>query len=297
MNATGGSSPRTSVRTFRAEAADDGQPLERVLMRRLRLSRRGARRLLDTRRVFVNGRRVWIAHHRVRAGDHIETPAVVAPFGAVPIRVLYEDEELLVVDKPAGIVTTGEEGVEGRLQRERGEPELRAVHRLDRDTTGCLLLARSAAARERLVEDFRAGRVRKRYRAIAIGRWPAEETEIRRPIEGRSALTRVRVIAANAMASHLVLEIETGRTHQIRRHLAGRGHPVAGDPLYSAGVSVGPELRAVPRPMLHAEHLELPGASGRRVAASAPLPADFLEVLRLLGLFGRPGPTGGARAE
>ncbi len=289
VSATGTTAGGSSLRAFRAAAADDGRPIERVLMRRLDLSRRAARRLLDTRRVFVNGRRVWIAHHVVHDGDRIEAPTDVgrAETAAIPIR--FENDELVVADKPVGIVTTGEDGLEGRLRRERAEPGLAAVHRLDRDTTGCLLLARTAAGLERMIGEFRAGRVRKAYRAIVIGRWPAERREIRRPIEGLTAVTRVRLVAASDGASHLEVEIETGRTHQIRRHLAGAGHPVAGDPLYGAGVIVGPELRAVPRQMLHAERIEFPDAQGRRVAVTAPLPADFRATLRRLGLAAHRG--------
>ncbi len=272
------------VRAFSADASDDGQPIERVLMRRLDLSRRAARRLLDTRRVFVNGRRVWIAHHPVRDGDRIETPTEPSRPDVRPIPILYQDADLLVVDKPAARVTTGDEGVEGWLRRQRGEPELCAVHRLDRDTTGCLLIARTAAARDRMVSEFRAGRVHKRYRAIVIGRWTSPRAEIRTPLEGKPAITRVRLISATDTASHLELEIETGRTHQIRRHLAAAGHPVAGDPLYGGGRLIGPELRAVPRQMLHAEQLQFSGCSGQSVKVVAPLPADFRATLHRLGL-------------
>lgn len=256
-------------------------------MRWLNLSRRAARRLLDTRRVFVNGRRVWIAHHRIQDGDRIEVPVDTgeAPLASIPI--LYEDAELLVVNKPAGLVTTGEVGVEGRLRRERAEADLIAVHRLDRGTTGCLLIARSRAARERMVDEFRAGRVRKWYRAIAIGRWEAARTEIRTPLEGQTAITRVRRMAATQRASLLHIEIATGRTHQIRRHLMGLGHPVAGDPVYGAGVLVEAELRVIPRPMLHAERIEFVNAEGRTVEVTAPLPSDFCTAVQSLGLARR----------
>ncbi len=284
VSATGTTEGGSNLRAFRADPADDGRPIERVLMRRLDLSRRAARRLLDTRRVFVNGRRVWIAHHVVRDGDRIETPNDAGRSEAASIPILFEDDELIVADKPAGVVTTGEDGVEGRLRRERDEPGLAAVHRLDRDTTGCLLLARTAAGLERMIGEFRAGRVHKWYRAIVIGRWPVERREIRRPIEGLTAVTRVRLVAATDLASHLEVEIETGRTHQIRRHLAGVGHPVVGDPLYGAGVIVGPGLRAVPRQMLHAERIEFADVHGRRVSVTSPLPVDFRATLRRLGL-------------
>ncbi len=270
---------------------EDGRTLEVVLGERLRLSRRGARRLLDARCVFVNDRRVWMARHRLEAGDRIEVQvSAVAPPGhgpapeSVPLQVLFEDGRVLVADKPSGILSNGEGSVESAMQARRRDPSIRAVHRLDRDTTGCLLLARSDAVFDEAVEWFRAGRVRKVYEAIAVGRVGRDLREVSSPIDGQSAVTRVTVLDATDEASHLRLVIETGRTHQIRRHLEERGHPIAGDKAYGTSRRAGERMRMIPRQMLHAAELAFPGADGTAVVVRSPLPPDFRGALKRLGL-------------
>jgi len=270
---------------------EDGRTLEVVIGERLRLSRRAARRLLDARCVFVNDRRVWMARHRVDAGDRIEVhaaalpqaPVDVAP-GRSPLRVLFEDARAIVVDKPAGLLSNGEDSAEEAMRMRRKDPAIRAAHRLDRDTTGCLLLARSDAVFDEAVEWFRAGRVRKIYEAIATGRVGRDLRGITRPIDGQTAVTRVTVLDANDEASHLRLAIETGRTHQIRRHLEGEGHPIAGDKTYGTSRRAGDRLRSIPRQMLHAAEIAFPAPGSGVVSVRAPLPADFRDALQRLRL-------------
>ena len=264
-------------------------PLLAFLAEAFGCSGRAAKRWLDARRVLVNGRRVWMARHPLQPGDRVEMHDAPAPGREAPLPVLYEDPDVLVVDKPAGLLSNGSRSVESRLRTLRGEPALTAAHRLDRDTTGCLLFARSDAAREALINAFRAGRVEKDYEALVAGRADRLPREILRPIEGRSARTRVRVLRAGHRASRLRLRIDTGRTHQIRRHLVDEGCPVLGDRAYGTARSLPPDLRAVPRPMLHALRLAFPHpVTGVRVEAEAPLPADFRDWLARLGLD-RPG--------
>jgi 23S rRNA pseudouridine1911/1915/1917 synthase len=270
---------------------EDGRTLEVVLGERMRLSRRGARRLLDARCVFVNDRRVWMARHRLDAGDRIEVhassamaPAHAPAPEAVPLQVLFEDGRVLVVDKPSGLVSNGEESAESAMRARRRDPSIRAVHRLDRDTTGCLLLARSDAVFDEAVEWFRAGRVHKVYEAIAVGRVGRDLREVASPIDGQSAVTRVSVVDATDEASHLRLVIETGRTHQIRRHLEERGHPIAGDKAYGTSRRAGERMRGLPRQMLHAAELSFPGAGGADIVVRSSLPADFRDALKRLGL-------------
>ncbi len=250
-------------------------------------SGKAAKRRLDARCVFVNGRRVWMARHALQPGDRVEVhaPAAAAPAAADAPRVLFEDGDLLIVDKPAGMLSNGPASLEARLRRARGEPRLSAAHRLDRDTTGCLLLARSASVREALVAAFRAGRVEKDYEAIVVGRVARLPRQIARPIEGRPARTRVRAVVPGPGASRVRVCIDTGRTHQIRRHLLAEGYPILGDRAYGTAQALPAELRAVPRPMLHAARIALPHpVTGLRVEARAPLPADFREWLARLGL-------------
>jgi 23S rRNA pseudouridine1911/1915/1917 synthase len=183
------------------------------------------------------------------------------------------------------LLSTGEEGAEGRLRAQTGNSAVAAVHRLDRDTSGCLLLARDAAAAAAAIAGFEGQAVRKMYHALVVGRvQPAEQT-VRLPLEGRPAITHLKVLDANAQASHLLVRIETGRTHQIRKHLAALRHPVLGDRAYGARRALAPLLRTVERHMLHASALEWRDPyGGAWQRAQAPLPADFKAWLRRLRL-------------
>jgi 23S rRNA pseudouridine1911/1915/1917 synthase len=266
-------------------AAEDGVSVQELLSRRLRLSRRAAKALLDARAVWVNRQRVWMTRHALRRGDIVEAPA--APSAAPPphLRVLVEDARYLFVDKPAGLLAVGEGSAEEVLRGQLGAPGMRAVHRLDRDTSGCLLFARDAAAFEAAVALFRTRRVVKVYHAVCLGRVTARASTIRLPVEGEPAVTHLRLLSARDEASYVALRIETGRTHQIRLHLASVRHPVLGDRQYGPKFLRDERLRDVPRQMLHATDLELPHPLGSgRLRAHSPLPADFRRCLRVFGL-------------
>lgn len=287
--------------------AGPGTPagLLEFLVERLGGSRRAAKRWLDERVVFVNGRRVWMAKHPLRPGDRVEIaagaagasgpgaasrrpagPARPAPRPAAAIPVLAEEADFLVVDKPAGLLSNEDpDSVEGRLRRERREPGLTAVHRLDRDTSGCFLLARSAAGAVALGALFRRHQVHKVYRAIVVGRWPGEVTRVDQPVEGRPACSHFRLRSWSRDASELEVEIETGRTHQIRRHAWSVGCPVAGDRQYGGSMALPELFRGVPRQLLHAWKVAFePPAGGRPVRVTCPLPADYRDWLRRLEL-------------
>lgn len=268
----------------------DEEELIAFLSARLGASRRAAKRILDERGVFVNGRRVWMARHRLRPGDEVDVRAGSRPDPERGPVVLLETSGALVVDKPAGRLSNeGEGSVESLMRVSRCEPGLCAVHRLDRDTSGCLWLARSEADREAAVELFRGMRVRKVYEAIVLGRYPREREVLDQPIDGQEARTRVERIAANERASRLRLTLETGRTHQIRKHLLAAGYPIAGDRSYGTSRPLDRDFRNLPRQMLHALELEAALADGTPLRARAPLPEDFRSALRILGLESGPG--------
>jgi RluA family pseudouridine synthase len=276
--------------TTLAVTSPAGETLQDFLASRLALSRNKAKALIDSRSVLVNRRRVWMARHMVRRGDVVEVMAQPAAASAAKpaIPVLTETADFLVVNKPAGLLANGPGSVEATLRSERGEPEIRAAHRLDRDTSGCLLIARSAAAFDSAVAAFRERDVGKAYRAIAAGRMERGSRDIAFPLDGLAARTRISVISSAREASYLAVEIETGRTHQIRRHLAMVGHPVLGDRQHWTQRAVSDMQVSVARQMLHAHELLFPIPAGDRVLhAVAPLPADFVECLRRFGLRDR----------
>jgi len=281
--------PLHEQRILVVSAPDTAHTLQDFISTRMSLSRRAAKSLIDTRAVWVNRKRVWMAHHALRPGDHVLVPVyadtvhrVVAP----KLRVLVSDVDYLVIDKPAGVMSVGEDSVENRVRVQEGEPALRAVHRLDRDTTGCLLFARRPEAFAAAVAEFKKRHVRKAYNAIVSGRYAQKISTIHEDLDGARAVTHIRLLQVSDAASYLSLRIETGRTHQIRKHLAAIRHPILGDREYGPKFAMDPRIVAIPRQMLHAAEIELPHPlkRGETFRAHSPLPADFRRCLRTFKL-------------
>lgn len=272
--------------SLRVSRSEEGDTLVRFLARKLDISAKKAKGLLDQRVVFVNSRRVWMARHRLRPGDRVEVEAPRhATGGAARPTLLHSDEACIVVDKPVGILSTGPTSIETQLRTDLQDDGIVAVHRIDRDTSGCLLFARSPETREALIESFREGRVRKTYRALVQGAMTRTQGSIRTPLDGKSAITHFRVLSAGQTASYVQVRIETGRTHQIRRHLASIGHAVIGDRTFATEPVRDDDMRRVRRQMLHASALAFPHPTlPRDVRADSPLPRDFRQVMRTLGL-------------
>ncbi len=276
------------------------------------LSRSAAQRLIAEGRIWVNGALAQ-AGQRLRPGDEVmillPPPEDERPQPeAVPLAILYEDAHLLVVNKPAGMATHPGAGrrtgtLVNALLAHR--PEIASVgadpsrpgivHRLDRETSGVLVVAATEAALRALQAQFRRGKVEKRYLALAYGHVTPAQAAIEAPLgrdplhrqrmavlpEGRRARTEYRLLRAFEGCSLLEVRLRTGRTHQIRVHLASIGHPVVGDRTY------GPRRQAIgaPRQFLHAWRLAFDHpATGQRMAFEAPLPADLRQVLGALGL-------------
>ncbi|MBI2215531.1 MAG: hypothetical protein HYU52_17925 [Acidobacteria bacterium] len=255
------------------------------------LSRREAKRVLEAGRVILDSRPVAVASRVARAGAHL---TLLAPDAEVAL--LYADDEVIVADKPAAIPTQPSPGSSNpallellaSMMKRRGEPsEIFLVHRLDTNTTGAIAFARNRRAAERLSTLISGGTSEKLYRAIVVGR--IASTTIDAPIgrqagnlfrvhvSGKAARSEVRVLATSDRASLVEVRIATGRTHQIRVHLAHAGHPVLGDRKY--GAALQPAERPS-RPMLHALRLGLPGIG----VFTAALPSDFEAVAMELGL-------------
>lgn len=275
----------------------DPPVLQDFLARRLSLSRRAAKSIIDGRSVWVNRKCVWMAGARLAVGDVVEIPSAAAgtatrrtmsrPPEKTHIRILWQDDNYLACDKPAGRLSCDDpKSAESMLRIQEDAPQLSAVHRLDRDTTGCLLFAKSRAALEAAIETFKAHRVKKTYHAIVAGRFPYKRQTIDSPIGGDKAVSHVMLETASADASLLRVQIETGRTNQIRRHLASIRHPVVGDRVFGLKSARDPRLMQVPRQMLHASTLELPNprSPGETIRIHSPLPADFRAALRLFGM-------------
>ncbi|MGB5146965.1 MAG: 23S rRNA pseudouridine(1911/1915/1917) synthase RluD [Porticoccaceae bacterium] len=255
---------------------------------------------------------------RLAGGEWLCLDAQLEPAGdwveqAVPLRVVYEDAELLVIDKPAGLVVhPGAGNRDGTLLNGllrhcpglRALPRVGIVHRLDKDTTGLLVIAKTLRAHADLVAQLRERSVSRDYAALVrglvisggtvtapIGRHPTARTRMAVVAGGRAAVTHYRV--AQRLPRHTLLRVslETGRTHQIRVHLAHIGHPVVGDPLYGGrlqlpagtGPACAAALTAFRRQALHAARLSVRHpATGATMTWEAPLPADFAALLATL---------------
>jgi 23S rRNA pseudouridine1911/1915/1917 synthase len=276
-----------STRTLIAGSADRDRPLVDFLAEQLACSRRAAKALLDQRVVFVNRRRVWMARHPLQPGDRVEVhdPAGVGAPAPGALSWLWSDEVLGVADKPPGLTVTGPDGLETRIRRLDPSRPWQALHRLDRHTSGCVLFACRPDTRDAMILQFRRREITKVYYALVAGVPAAPERTLRTPLDGKTAVTHYRVLQAGPLASALQVRIETGRTHQIRRHLAAIGHPVLGDPAHGTQTLDRAVLRAIPRPMLHARSLGFAHphrASPRRV--ESPIPDDILRQARALGI-------------
>ena len=277
----GGGEAQTGARNLTAGAEDAGLRLDAFLAARGgSASRAAAQRAIERGEVTVNGA-ARPKNHRVEEGDRVAVEEAArteppAPPEGVPFEVVYEDEHLMVVDKPAGVVThparghTGPTLAEALAGRASGGPPDRAgiVHRLDKDTSGLLVVARSDDALQALQRMIRAREVTREYTALVEGHPDAESGTIDAPIgrdrgnrtvmstrtdRARDAVTHFEVLERLPRTALLRVRLETGRTHQIRAHLAAIGHPVVGDPQYGgreSGRRVGLE-----RQFLHASRL------------------------------------------
>ena len=295
---------------FSVESADAGQRLDHWLHARLPgYSRARIQEWIKAGRVRVKGAAAR-ASQAVRAGDSVEVqPADPTPLKAaaedIPLRVLYEDDAVVAIDKPAGMVVHAGAGVHSgtlvnallhrfsTLSALGGELRPGIVHRLDRLTSGVLLVARNDAAHQKLAAQFSSRQVEKVYLALVEGHLKTEAGRIERPIArdpvhrtrmtarlaaGRAAWSEYRVVRRFAKFTLLEVRIGTGRTHQIRVHLSSIGHPVVGDTLYGAEAQPG-----LGRFFLHAHRIRFRSpATGEEVTVESPLAEELEAWLRTL---------------
>ena len=289
-------------RAFEVGPGEAGERLDRLAARRLDLSRSAVRRLLDGGSLLVAGRREN-ASYKVRGGEVVEASVPeegLAP-EEIPVPVVFEDEHLLVVDKPAGLVVhPGAGNPSGTLVNAMlnsgisgGEDPARpgVVHRLDRDTSGLMVLAKGEPAYSRLVGMMSRREVGRIYRVVAVGAGLPETGTVDSPVGrdpdnptlmaagvGKEAVTHFEKLAETGGHTMLRVRLETGRTHQIRVHLSAIGHPVYADPLYGT-----PEPGR--RLWLHAERLSFRHpVTGEQLQFEAPIPEDLEGVATDLNL-------------
>jgi 23S rRNA pseudouridine955/2504/2580 synthase len=304
---------QTQVRLVTVAPDEAGQRIDNFLARYLKgVPSSHLYRILRRGEVRVNSGRIR-AQYKVKAGDKIRIPPVrVAPetakstpakgLLAIEDHILFENTHLMVIDKPAGVAVHGGSGIShGIIEALRAvrpdAPFLELVHRLDRDTSGCLLVAKRRSALRALHEQLRAGTMNKRYLALVRGPWQGGsrsvdaalrknqlqggERIVRIDEAGKDALTRFHPVSNHGSASLMDVELKTGRTHQIRVHAAHIGHPLAGDVKYGdEDFNRLMKHFGLRRLFLHAHRIEFGDPAGDRVVSvTAPLCQDLQRVL------------------
>ena len=311
------SSTEQEILTFTISPEQAGQRLDAFLASQIEgWSRARLQRLIEAEDALVN-RKPAKASYKLREHDELEveliSPAITSfTPEAIPIEIVHEDDTLVVVNKPAGLVVHPAAGIQSgtlanalahHFQQLPNASSVRPgiVHRLDRDTSGLLVVAKTESALENLSDQFRARTVYKLYAALVHGRVPSDSGRIEQPLArdpsnrtrmavvrgGRSALSTYRVNRRFNRFTLLDVELKTGRTHQIRVHLAWAKHPVVGDEVYGGGRDntiqnprLKSHIRSLGRHFLHAERLAFTHpATGERVQFHSPLPPELSSLL------------------
>ena len=306
----------TGVRKVQVGSDRAGQRIDNFLRNELPGVPKGrVYRLLRRGEVRVNGGRVR-AEYKLQEGDEVRVPPARVSTGAPPPpeklaaemldRVIYEDKRLLVINKPAGAAVHGGSGIShGVIELLRhARPDLNdlgLVHRIDRETSGCLVMAKRRSALRELHERFREGKVEKNYLALVVGDWQYGEQLIDVPLlvqnrrggerhvivseKGKEAQTRVSLSRTYGIYSLLQCAPATGRTHQIRVHLQHAGHPIAGDDRYGdEAANKAAKQLGLKRLFLHAQSIAFADDSGNELHFTAPL-ADDLERFLTVGVI------------
>ena len=309
-----------SARILVVDEDSAGQRLDNFLIRHLKgMPKTGVYRIIRTGEVRINKGRAQ-ADSRVEAGDQIRVPPLrLSPPKPVstastpqtdPFRILFEDDHLIALDKPSGLAVHGGSGIsQGVIERLRASrPQaavLELVHRLDRETSGVLLVAKKRSALRHIQDQFRGRETGKTYLAMVKGQWPSNKKVVDIPLYKYQAMTpsgeterRVQVVAesdprgqraislvkvARLVGPHSLLEvvIKTGRTHQIRVHLCSQGHPILGDDKYGDfALNKALQSEGLKRMFLHAWKLQLKHPhTGQPMSLISSLPADLQQFI------------------
>lgn len=305
---------KTAVSLVEISAAQLNQRLDNFLFKQLdNVPRTRIYRIIRKGEVRVNKKRSK-PDYKLQIGDQVRIPPVhlsqEKPQKSRPPKqllsrleqaVLFENNDILILDKPTGLAVHAGSGVDyGVIDAMRmlyPQTEIELVHRLDRDTSGCLILTKNRQALLAMQALLQDNQLCKNYIAVVQGSWPRELTEIRQPLkkfhlpngerrvqvdaEGKLAVSRVRLLRGGKRYSVIQVELVTGRTHQIRVHCQAQGHAIAGDDKYGdTEFNRSMRQRRIKRLMLHATSLELPFSDyTSEVVINAPLPAEFERLL------------------
>lgn len=296
---------------FICDAASAGLRLDVFLSEKAELTRSAVQRLIENGSITLQNQAA-AKNYKLRIGDRIllTLPEASLPEALpedIPLDIVYEDNDLIVVNKPQGMVVHPAAGhnsgtlvnallyhAKGRLSAINGVIRPGIVHRIDKDTSGILVVAKNNEAHLSLAEQIKEHSINRKYFCIAYGRFKEENFTVNRPIDrhpkdrkkmavcqngGREAITHVQILRQYADCAFVQCRLETGRTHQIRVHLSSLGHPVAGDPVYGLKSDRLAKKYKLTGQMLHAALLGLiHPKTGEYMEFSAPLPDTFQQV-------------------
>lgn len=301
--------------SYRISLEEDEERIDKWICNTLQsLSRSYVQKLIKENLVYVNDK-PQKSSYRIKADDEIRFQIPDAanpqiPAENIPLSILYEDDDILIVDKPKGMVVHPAPGhysgtlvnavmyhCKDNLSGIGGIMRPGIVHRIDKDTTGSLVICKNDMAHQHIAEQFKKHSITRKYRAIVHGRMQNEEGNIDAPIgrdvkdrkkmavnekNGKSAVTHYRVLGTAKDYSYLECELETGRTHQIRVHMSSIGHPLLGDMVYGCRKNAfhldGQTLHAMTLGLMHP-------STGKYLEVEAPLPEYFMHLLEILNFY------------
>jgi RluA family pseudouridine synthase len=263
--------------------------LKDFISKSLNISKSKAKQLIDTKNVLVNNQRVWMANHTLEIGDVVLIPDFAkkdnfqADFNER--NILYEDDFIIAVNKPPFLISESKKGsVEDILRKIKGK-NIKAIHRLDKETSGVLLFAKSYSVFERFKKLWEDKNVKKIYYSVSHNRATFKEKIVDFPVEGKFAKSKIFTIKTSSNYSYFKIDIKTGRKHQIRIHLSKIGHPIVGDKNYGLKYIEDPILKNVSRQLLHSGEISFfhPYLK-KKVIINAPIPNDFKDFLEKANL-------------
>ncbi|MEC8753381.1 MAG: RluA family pseudouridine synthase [Verrucomicrobiota bacterium] len=271
---------------FTVNNNQDGKRLFIVVSEHLSISKKQSQKIIDEKLVLINKKRIWMRNHNVKINDHIEILSLPGFFNQPKqINIIWKDEYYIIANKPPGLISNAHKNsLENILRLQEKNSNIVAVHRLDKETSGCIIFSTSKKAKQKAIPIFKENKIIKIYRGISIGKFPNIKKEIKADIDGFIAKTKIKVLDSSKNNSFLEIQIETGRTHQIRKHLAANRYPILGDKKY-AGDKNELSLKQ-PRQMLHAYKLIFNHPyTNEKINVKANLPNDFKRCLNQLKLI------------
>ncbi|WP_457640514.1 RluA family pseudouridine synthase [Persephonella sp.] len=262
--------------------------LKTFIAKSLNITKNKAKHIVDTKNVFVNNKRVWISSHKLKKGDIVEISYVLEPVKwSIGNSIIYEDDFIIAVQKPPFLESDNKKGsVEDLLRQFKKDKKIKAIHRLDRETSGVLLFGKNIKIFEKFKELWHRKEVYKVYLSISHGEASFKKKVVNIPVEKKYAKSIFYVKEISKGFTLFEVEIKTGRKHQIRIHSAKIRYPVVGDKIYGLKKMDNPVLKNVKRHMLHAYKLKfIHPYTKKEIRLTATVFSDFLNFGKLVKLL------------